>query len=169
MAHTRGLVIKIHKNGIAQVVIDRKNACSGCGSSHSCHSCLSNSKMTTEALNNAGAKEGDLVDVSLKSGVVLKGAAIMYLVPIAGLMAGALIGSFISGRLPIDETMSAIIFSIFGLCIGFMITAFFSKQMSAKNHLTPIITQIVKPEVKHSPSSLGIDTFSKTKVCSECH
>jgi len=169
MAHTRGLVIKIKKEGIAQVVTDRKNTCGGCGSAHNCHSCLSNSKMMTEALNSAGAKEGDLVDISLNSDLVLKGAAIMYLIPIAGLMTGALSGSFISGILGIDETMSAIIFSILGLCLGFMTTAFISKQMSGKNRLTPIITQIIKPEENHSSSSLGIDPFPKTKACSACH
>ena len=169
MAHTRGLVIKIKEGGIAQVVTDRKNACGGCGSTHSCHSCLSNSKMITEAQNSAGAKEGDLVDISLNSGLVLKGAAIMYLIPIAGLMTGALIGSSISGILGIGETISAIIFSILGLCLGFIVTTFISKQMSVKNRFTPIITQIIKLEEKHSPSSVGANTFSKTKACSACH
>jgi sigma-E factor negative regulatory protein RseC len=169
MAHTRGLVIKIKEGGIAQVVTDRKNACGGCGSTHSCHSCLSNSKMMTEALNRVDAKEGDLVDINLNSGLVLKGAAIMYLIPIAGIMIGALVGSFISGIFGIDETISAIIFSILGLCIGFMTTAFISKQMSVENRFTPIITQIIKLEEKHSPSSMGTNTFSKTKACSACH
>lgn len=169
MAHTRSLVVSIKEEGRAQVVTDRKNACGGCGSTHNCHSCLSNSKMMAEALNSIGAKEGDLVEISLNSGLVLKSAAIMYLIPIAGLMTGALAGSFISGILAIDETTSAIIFSILGLCLGFMTTAFFSKQMSAKNRLTPIITQVIKHNAKHSPSSMGIDPFPKTKACSACH
>ena len=168
MAHTIGLVIKIKEGGIAQVVTDRKNACGGCGSTDSCHSCLSNSKMMTEALNSAGAKEGDLVDINLNSGLVLKGAAIMYLIPIAGLMMGALIGSFISGILGIDETVSAIIFSILGLCLGFMTTAFISKQMSEKNRFTPVITQRIKAEKKHSPYSFDT-TPPKTKAWSACH
>lgn len=168
MAHTRGLVIKIKEGGIAQVVTDRKNACGGCGSAHSCHSCLSNSKMMTEALNSAGAKEGDLVDINLNSGLVLKGAAIMYLIPIAGIMMGAIIGSFISGILGVDETTSAIIFSILGLCLGFMTTAFISKQMSEKNRFTPVIIQRIKTEKKHSPYSFDT-TPPKTEACSACH
>lgn len=162
-------MIKIKKEGIAQVVTDRKNACGGCGSTHSCHSFLSDSKKMTETLNRVDAKEGDLVDINLNSGLILKGAAIMYLIPIGGIMIGASIGSFICGILGIDETISAIIFSIFGLCLGFMTTAIISKQMSVKNRFTPIITQIIKLEEKHSPSSMGTNTFSKTKACSACH
>jgi len=169
MAHSRGLVVSIKERGRAQVVTDRKNACGGCGSTHNCHSCLSNSKMMTEALNSIGAKEGDLVDISLNSGVVLKSAAAMYLIPVVGLMAGALTGSVISGILAVDETMSAIIFSIIGLCLGFMTTALISKRMSVKNRLTPVITQIIKPEVKHSRSFVNSDPFHQTKVCSTCH
>lgn len=169
MAHTRGLVIKIKKNSMAQVVTDRKNACSGCSSSNNCHSCLSSSKMMTEALNNAGARKGDIVDITLRSGVVLKGAAIMYLIPIAGLLIGALISVNLKGIIGIEETTMAIIFGIAGLCLGFSLVAFISKRMSAKNQLTPIITHIIKSEVNHSPSSMGIDPFSKTKACSECH
>jgi len=169
MAHTRGLVIKIKEDGIAQVVTDRKNACGGCGSTHSCNSCLSNSKMTAEALNSIGAKEGDLVEISLNSGVVLKSAAAMYLIPVAGLMAGALAGVGVSSILAVDETISAIIFSIIGLCLGFMTTALISRRMSVRNRLTPVITQIIKPEVKHSRSSVNSDLFHQTKVCSTCH
>jgi len=169
MAHSRGLVVSIKEGGRAQVVTDRKNACDSCGSTHSCNSCLSNSKIVTEALNSIGAKEGDLVDISLNSSVVLKSAAAMYLVPVAGLMAGALTGVGVSGILAVDKTMSAIIFSIIGLCLGFMITALISKRMSVRNRLTPIITQVIKNNEKHSPSSMGIDPFPKTKACSTCH
>ena len=125
--------------------------------------------MMVEALNSAGAKEGDLVDISLNSDLVLKSAAIMYLIPVAGLMAGALAGSVISGIYAADETISAIIFSILGLCLGFMTAAFISRQAGVKNRFTPVITKIIQPEGRHSTSSLSIDTFPTTKVCSECH
>lgn len=169
MAHTRGLVIKIKEDGMAQVVTDRKNACSGCSSTHNCHSCLSNSKMMTEAINSADAKEGDLVDISLKSGVVLKGAVVMYLIPIVGLLLGALTGVNVRGILGIEETTSSIIFGIAGLFLGFMIVAFISKRMSAKNQLTPTISKVIKPEKDRLPSYLKNDLFHNKKACSGCH
>ncbi len=89
MAHLIGLVVSIEKNGWAKVVNEKKNACSSCGASHSCHSSLSSSKIVTKVLNTANAREGDLVSINLSMGKVLKNAALIYLIPIAGLLSGA--------------------------------------------------------------------------------
>ena len=169
MAHTKGLVTSIEKEGWAQVATERTGVCGGCKSTHSCHSCLTNSKIVTEVLNKAGAKEGDLVTVSLDSGLVLKSAAIMYLIPIAGLMAGALMGAVLSVGLAISETSVTIAFGFAGLCLGFFIAAFISRQMSANNRLTPMISQIIKSGGKYSPSSLSIDPVGKMKECPKCY
>jgi len=169
MAHTRGLVIKIKEDGMAQVITDRKNACSGCNSKHNCNSCLSNSKMMTEALNSAGAKEGDLVDISLNSGVVLKSAVVMYLIPIVGLLIGALTGVSVRGILGIEETTSSIIFGSTSLFLGFMIVAYISKRMSAKNKLTPTISRINKFEKNRATSYSNNSLFHNKRACSGCH
>ncbi len=169
MVHTRGLVIKIKEDGMAQVVVERKSACSGCSSTHHCHSCLSNSKTMTEALNSAGAKEGDLVDINLESGVVLKGAVVMYLIPIVSLLIGALTGLSLRGILGIEEATSSIIFGITGLFLGFMIVVFISKWMSAKNKLTPTIGRIIKLEKNRSTTYSNSSLFQNQKACSGCH
>ena len=63
MMHARGLVTSLNKNGFANVIMDRKNACSGCGSekSNNCKSCLSGSKIQVLVLNTKNAKKGDIV------------------------------------------------------------------------------------------------------------
>ncbi len=99
----------------------------------------------TKVLNIANAREGDLVSINLSSGGVLKGAAIFYLIPVAGLMAGAIMGAGLNVRLAISETSAAIAFGFAGLCLGFIITSFISRLMSANNRNTPIITHIIKP------------------------
>lgn len=165
MAHTKGLVISIKEDGMVQVATERKGACSGCNAANNCQSCLTNSKMVAEVLNNAGAKEGDLVDISLNSDVVLKGAAVLYLIPVAGLMGGALIGLGLKETLAISESAATITFGFAGLCLGFLITAFISRWMSANNRLTPKISRIIKHGAGLSPSLLFIDPGRKTKVC----
>ena len=165
MAHTIGLVISIKEDGMVQVATERKGACGGCNPAHNCQSCLTNSKMVAAVLNNVGAKKGDLVDISLDSDVVLKGAAVLYLIPVAGLMGGALIGLELNETLAISESAATIAFGFAGLCLGFLIAAFISRWMSANNRLTPKISRIIKHEAGLSPSSLFIDPGRKTKVC----
>jgi len=168
MAHTKGLVVSIEKNGWAKVVAEKKNACSSCGASHSCHSSLSSSKIVTKVLNTANAREGDLVSINLSSGTELKNAALTYLVPIAGLMAGAIIGAGLNVELGINETSAAIPFSFVGLCLGFCITLFISRLMSDNKRNAPIITHIIKQGKERSPSSLSIYQNYNMKACPEC-
>lgn len=151
MAQEQGFVTSIREDGWAEVVAERKDACDDCGAKHCCVSFGSSSEMVVRALNRAGAKVGDLVSITLSSGTVLKGAAVLYLIPLAGLMSGVLIGAGLYQRLAVSETGAAIVFGFAGLFLGFILTAFISRWMSAHNRLSPVIIRIIKP----SPQTPG--------------
>ena len=144
MAQEQGFVTSIREDGWAEVVAERKDACDDCGAKHCCVSFGSSSEMVVRALNRAGAKVGDLVSITLSSGTVLKGAAVLYLIPLAGLMSGVLIGAGLYQRLAISETGAAIVFGFAGLFLGFIVTALISRWTSAHNRLTRVITRIIK-------------------------
>ena len=148
MAQEQGFVTSIREDGWAEVVAERKDACDDCGAKQCCVSFGSSSEMVVNALNRAGAKVGDLVSITLSSGTVLKGAAVLYLIPLAGLMSGVLIGAGLHQRLAVSETGAAIVFGFAGLFLGFILTALISRWMSAHNRLTPVITRIIKPSLQ---------------------
>ena len=145
MAEEQGFVSSVGKDGQAQVVTDRKDACAGCGAKHCCVSFGVNSEMVVKAQNMVGAKVGDLVSVSIGSGTLIKGAATLYLIPVVGLVLGVLMADAVGASLPMSETAATISFGFGGLIVGFMVTAFISRWMSACNKLTPMITRIIKP------------------------
>jgi sigma-E factor negative regulatory protein RseC len=164
MAEEQGLVTSIREDGWAKLVTERKDACGDCGASHCCVSLGSGSEMVIKALNSAGAKVGDLVSVSLSPRTVVKGAAILYLIPLAGLMSGALLGASLNQRLPISETGAVAALGFVGLLLGFITTALVSRWMSAHNRFTPVITRIVRPGVQASQSSAATDPVCKMAV-----
>jgi sigma-E factor negative regulatory protein RseC len=164
MAQEQGLVTSIREDGWARVVTDRRDACGDCGASHCCVSFGSNTEMVVKALNRAGAGVGDLVSIALSSGTVLKGAAVLYLIPLAGLMSGAVTGAGLSGRLPISETGAITVLGFGGLILGLIITALISRRMSARRRLTPVITRIIKPALEAPESSMAIDPVCKMVV-----
>jgi len=143
MADTRGLVIRTAPNGWADVVVDRKSACGGCADTHKCRSCLSATKITARVLNPAKAMDGDLVVVSLKSKTVFKGAAVAYIIPVAGLMMGAFFGAATHTKWGITETNAAILMGFLGLACGFGASAFISRLITAKKKFTPMISRVV--------------------------
>lgn len=151
MADTRGLVIHAAPDGWAEVIVDRKSACGGCADTHKCRSCLSATKITTRVLNPANATDGDLVVVSMKSEIVLKGAAVAYIIPVVGLMVGAFSGSTVYAALRIDETTAAILLSFLGLGCGFVVSTFISKLLAAKKKFIPVISRVVNTFPNHRP------------------
>ena len=131
MAHTKGMVIRTETNGMAEVMAQRSEACSGCGQKQSCHSCLSHAKTQIEALNIAGARAGDLVSLSIPTDTLIKGAALLYLIPAIG------------HSLALKETPASILFGFAGLILGFLVTALLSRKMSKNQGLTPKIDRII--------------------------
>jgi positive regulator of sigma E activity/YHS domain-containing protein len=161
MAQEEGLVASTSEDGWAQVVTERRDACADCGASHCCAALRGSSKMVIKALNRAGAGAGDLVSINLRSGTVIQSAAIFYMIPLLGLISGAVVGTTLNQGLPLKGTASAILFSFIGLALGFLVTALISKRMSAHNRLTPVITRIIKAGLLASESFMAIDPVCK--------
>ena len=75
-------VRNVFPDGTAEVLLVRESACSG--DCHKCSGCGAvEQKMLLTANNPMGAKPGDLVNIESASGPVLRGAAILYLLPLA--------------------------------------------------------------------------------------
>ena len=142
MAQEKGLVTSITEDGWAQVETDRNDACSHCGSCRVSFGC--NSEMTIKALNRAGAGVGDLVSIHLSSGTIMKSAAILYLIPVAGLISGAFLGDELSTRLAMSETGAIALVSLAGFILGYILTVLISRWMSGRRTLSPTITRIIR-------------------------
>lgn len=145
MSEEQGIVIRLKKDGMADVLTERGDACGNCSSSHCCTAIGSGSnKMVTRALNRVGARAGDEVTLSLRSGIVVKGAAIVYVLPIMGFIAGAAVGASVYQGVGIGKTPGAILFGLAGLAVGFLITVLLSRWMGEKGILTPEIAKVIK-------------------------
>jgi sigma-E factor negative regulatory protein RseC len=152
MAEEKARVIDAGEDGWARVIVEKSEACRHCEASQFCHSLSNCSRVTTRVLNRAGAKTGDLVTIHLSSGTVLKGAFLLWVLPTIGLLAGAVAGLSLSREMGLGETGLTFAGVFAGLALGFGLTAVFSKRITAGNRLTPVITRILKPNVKTLPS-----------------
>ena len=88
----KGTVAAVLDNGKAELVVVRESACSG--ECHKCAGCGSvQQTLRLTADNLIGAQRGDVVFFESDSSVVLKGAALVYLVPLALFLAAYLAAS----------------------------------------------------------------------------
>jgi positive regulator of sigma E activity len=87
---------------------------------------------------------GDLVKIELNSKTVFKSAFVLYLMPAIGLLLGAISGNGLIEGQGLENPSVTIVLAFVGLAAGFAIAATFSRWMSARNKLTPIVTGIIK-------------------------
>jgi sigma-E factor negative regulatory protein RseC len=124
MAQKKGRVSRIENDGWAVVVTEKSDACSNCESAQFCHALADCSRLETRVLNQAGAKVGDTVSISLSSRTVIKSAMILYILPTVTFLLGAVVGAGLHKQLGIGDTGAAIVFGFAGLFLGFAIARF---------------------------------------------
>ena len=142
MANQNGIVVESDGEW-AMVATQRRDACGGCTPGHHCSACLPTARNLSKVRNTVGAGGGDQVMVSLDTGDLWKGAAILYLLPVAGLMLGAAAGHGLGLYFKIGESLLSVIFSLIGLGFGFVILTLVSKHAATKGRFIPKIIKIL--------------------------
>ncbi len=144
MATEQGIVTKTE--GInAWVKTNRSSSCKSCSSRDSCTSVGDGNEMEIEAVNEAGAKEGERVVVSLETASLVKVFFVIYIFPILSMLAGAIIGQQVAHHLSIDESLIAVIFSFSFFFISFFIIKARGNKMAQDKAYKPRIVQILPP------------------------
>ena len=140
MISEQGIVEKINRN-TAYVKVIKSSSCKHCSEKDSCS--VSNRNMIIEVKNSLNAKEGDQVEVSVPEGTFVKLSLMVYIFPIAALMIGALLGSFISARLKTDPSVTSVIMGALFLALSFLGLKGFEKKNKAGDKYFPRMTRIV--------------------------
>lgn len=116
-------VYRLLPDGMAEVMRIRESACSG--DCHKCAGCgAAKQTMVFEAKNAIGAKPGDLVVIESDTGTVLKGAALLYLLPLVTFLVGYILGENLWGR--------GILVSIAGFLLGMLPIKFYDRHLAKK-------------------------------------
>ncbi|MBI4377807.1 MAG: SoxR reducing system RseC family protein [Nitrospinae bacterium] len=128
----------------AKVEAKRSSGCEGCTSKDICKP-GGNSSMIIEVLNPVHAQAGDRVQFEIGSGVLMKSAFIVYLIPIIFLLTGAWIGGELENTYfqlkdrEIVSVLCATIFFIGGVLFLVILNRYFQKNKKYK----PVIKEIL--------------------------
>jgi sigma-E factor negative regulatory protein RseC len=103
--------------------------------------------MESRVANPLGAEPGDLVKVYLSSSNLFTGAAIIYLLPILGLLLGAFMGVWVSTAYGLTELFGSIGGAAAGLGIGYVAVIGLDRSPRIRRRIMPTITAILTPKV----------------------
>ena len=142
MATEQGIVTKTDSRA-AWVKTIKSGACKGCTARGSCHSLGGGDDMEVKAINEAGAKVGDRIVLSLETSSLLKASFLLYVFPILLLIIGALMGQEIAPYIDFNPSgFSAILgFSFFFAAV--LIIKAKANKMAKKNEYRPKIIKIL--------------------------
>ena len=163
MAQTIGFVIETGKDGRATVVAEKGQGCGSCSTASQCHGGRTARSQKMPAFNPIGATVGDRVTLTVASGTLLSRLAVLYLVPVFGMLAGAFAGSFMVGGVDRTDSGHSIVFGLTGFILGFVLSIAISRIWSAARPVTPVITRIVNNRLVSASavSSAGCGSGSK--------
>jgi sigma-E factor negative regulatory protein RseC len=142
MATEKGIVVKTGKE-TAWVRTLPDGACDGCPSCGSCSA--QRQEAEVEVINTVGAKVGDRIMVDLQTSAFLKATFLLYVFPILGLTAGAVLGNASASRLGLDPSAASALmgFGAFFLAVG--IVRVVGQGMARKPAYRPRITKVLPP------------------------
>ncbi len=113
-----GQVVEV-KDAVVKVRLNRKEACAKCGA---CTAGIESKDMFIEATNNALAHKGDFVEITLKEENFIKAVAIMYGIPLIGLLVGLGLGAGLGGAfMPGLADVLAIVLGLLGAGLSFLL------------------------------------------------
>ena len=132
-----GRVIEINGN-MAKVEVAQKEVCGKCPSESFCRTATGGSRQI-EAINRAGAKPGDTVEIEIRSGIIFAGAFLVYIVPVAALLVTGGLTQWFGGsqNLAIAVGISALGFSFFLIWVLGRKPGYFRKFI-------PVVKEVVK-------------------------
>jgi sigma-E factor negative regulatory protein RseC len=145
MNEAEGIVKEIQDKR-ALVLIDRQAMCGQCSAKGFCDMLGGGKEVLSETLNDVGAEVGDTVTIGLPFGAVTKASMVVYMIPLMGLIGGAIIGYLLGGLYGFDVNVSTLICSFACLGVSMIAVKFASVSLSKKPSFQPEIIKIVNPE-----------------------
>jgi sigma-E factor negative regulatory protein RseC len=126
----------------ASVRVEKSSACASCQSRDSCHE-ASGKDMIIEVANNLGAGKGDRIEISIPAGSFLLLSILVYLLPVAALIGGAVLGGAVGGAFAINPTFASITGGCLGMGIAFYALKRLDRSARAQRDLRPRMTRIL--------------------------
>lgn len=142
MATEEGIVTKLGSN-TAWVTTTRTAACEECAARNSCHALGGGNNMEVEAINTAHAQVGDRIVLSLATSSLFKATFLIYMFPILGLIAGALLGDILAPALGSNKSILAPGFGFSFFFLALIFIKLKGKRMGEKNEYRPKIIRIL--------------------------
>jgi sigma-E factor negative regulatory protein RseC len=145
MAIEEGIVTKIgeHASQTAWVKTSQSSACKSCSARNSCNGDSKGKVREVEAINLVGAKVGDRIQISIRTGALLKATFLLYIFPVISMLCGGLAGNSLGSYLGLKPSPAAALTAALAFLGAMIIVRLRAGRMALKLEYRPKITRII--------------------------
>ncbi len=163
-----GTILKTSDNH-ALVATTRRGICDGCADRSKCSldDPFTNTAEATDqllenitALNPLKARPGDHVEFDLPGHTELSLSVLIWIVPLLGLIAGAVLGAYTHQLLSMDRDSATLLGLVAGAAAAFAVVMRIDRKAAGDERLTPVILKVLSPSTSAAPCSAA--------SCSSC-
>ena len=135
----------------AEVETQRSTACGSCSAKTGCGTSLlatvfGKRRSLIKVMNPIQAQPGDRVVIGLDEAPFLRAAFSLYLVPILGMMGGALLGEWLATRTAAESTeLASLLGGVSGLALGLGWLKWFSRSTSSDARYQAVVLRKASP------------------------
>lgn len=143
MIEEHGRIITAH-DGYAWVETQRRSSCDKCSANAGCGTSvlsrvLGQRRTRVRALDPLGAQAGDEVIIGIEDAMLVRSSLAAYLVPLLGLLLGALSGGALGRRLGLGEETGSILCALAGLAATLVWLRFHSRRTARDRRYQPVV------------------------------
>ncbi len=143
MIEEQGRVIDV-RDGYVWVETQRRSSCDKCSANTGCGTSvlskvLGQRRTRVRALDPLGAKTGDDVVIGIEDAMLLRSSLAAYLVPLLGLMLGAVCGGALASRLGISNEIGSILCALAGLAAAIVWLTYHSRRTAHDRRYQPVV------------------------------
>ena len=142
MATEQGIVIKADSSA-AWVKTVKTGDCAGCTARGSCHSLGNSDEREVEAINVAGAREGDRILLLFETSSLLKATFLLYVFPILLLVIGAVLGQTMALQLDFSPSGLSLLTGFSFFLAAVLIVKTRANKMARKQEYRPKVIKIL--------------------------
>jgi sigma-E factor negative regulatory protein RseC len=150
MATEKGIVTKISAD-TAWVRTLPSEACAGCSSCGTCNAQREDAEV--EVLNEVGARIGDRILIDIKTSAFLKATFLLYVFPIIGLTAGAMLGVQFADYYAYDASACSAAFGFGAFFLTVAVVRVKGNRMGRERVYRPRIVKVLPP-LPNAPANL---------------
>lgn len=140
----QGIVIRIDADSkTAWIRTTKTGACESCSAKSSCHTLGGGKEMEVEAINEAGARIGEQVVIGFETASLLKVSFLLYVFPILGLIAGAVVGDYIAPYFSMNHSLSALLVGGFAFFLCYLFIRKKGSELAKDRSYRPKVIRIL--------------------------